>query len=944
MMHGLTPRAGVLTRFGFIFAGLFVSALAATSSGAQIPDLETLRQLMEQGEELQGQLTARSPLDKARERTREDARDDVEPEGQAEEPLSPLERDYNERLGRDVDLALEDLIAQTVERRVEETLEIERQQLRAAQAGQGVPTVLPQERDQEPFEPPEPFLRQFGYDMFDRPMGVVETVTGRLPDDYVLGVGDELVVSFVGPSNRTVTTRVDREGQVVLPDLAPIQAAGRPFGEFRAALERRVGETLLGTEAFVSVAALRQISASVVGEVAAPGLYQVTSLTDLVELLSLAGGVKRTGSLRRVAIVSGGSRRIVDFYDMLRGAGTMDLRVRDGDRIVVPLIGATAAVEGLVVRPAIYELPPQGVVDVSDILSLAGGPLRPRGVAIQRNRVEESGRQRITKVDRADEVSSGDLYEVFPERNLKVGSVSMAGHVRREETLSLDTAPTVSALIKGGDALEQGPYLPFAVLETTDAETLQRIFRPIDLGRVLSGVIDVPLKDQDLLLVFGPEEIDFLSSPVVRGAILAPENVADETCLSLKVLAQRARQSDTERFAAALRSVFVTRGDGREESQLATASEQAADEVISLADLRRQATADIRCSAFFDARPEMLALALEYSLVATGAVRRPGLYPIAGDATMRDLVAAAGGLSLSADASRVEISSFRRGAAAAEPGSRRYVDLRAKRLVQIPIEPGSAVRFASTSATLEAGTVLLSGEFLRPGVYTIRRGETLLDVIERGGGITDQAYPYGAVFTRERVKQEQQESFRRTARELNNALALAVLKEDVGGDALGAARSLVQSFATIEAAGRVVVEADPAVLELNPELDTVLEAGDAIFMPKRPNFVLAAGDVLNPSALQFRPGKSVDDYLDEAGGLQVSADDDRVFVVFPNGVAAPVKMSFWTSDDMLIPPGSTIIVPKDVDPFAALDIIADVTQILSQVAISAASLAVVIDR
>jgi len=105
--------------------------------------------------------------------------------------------------------------------------------------------------------------------------------------------------------------------------------------------------------------------------------------------------------------------------------------------------------------------------------------------------------------------------------------------------------------------------------------------------------------------------------------------------------------------------------------------------------------------------------------------------------------------------------------------------------------------------------------------------------------------------------------------------------------------------------------------------------------------VLATGDVLNPGALQFVRGKKLSQYLAETGGIQVSADEKRLFVVYPNGVAKPVARRFWRTSNEILPPGSTIVVPKDTDPLAALELTREITSIFSQLSLSAASLAVI---
>ena len=143
------------------------------------------------------------------------------------------------------------------------------------------------------------------------------------------------------------------------------------------------------------------------------------------------------------------------------------------------------------------------------------------------------------------------------------------------------------------------------------------------------------------------------------------------------------------------------------------------------------------------------------------------------------------------------------------------------------------------------------------------------------------------------------------------------------------------------AIGRVVIEADPTALQVRPELDVVLEPGDVLYMPKRPSSVLVTGDVLNPGAQQYVPGTSVDAYLRQAGGLQRSADRGRIFVLYPNGVAQPVSTSVWTyGSSVQVPPGSAVVAPKDPAPFG-LAAVRDLTTLIGQAALTAASIAVI---
>ena len=149
-------------------------------------------------------------------------------------------------------------------------------------------------------------ILQFGYDVFGRGNPVIVRQSGALQDNYVLGEGDEIVASLHGQEAANYRTRVDRDGRVVLPGLPPIAATGRSFGAFRADLEAAVSHAFVGTQVFVSVGSVRQISVRVVGEVNNPGVYSLTGLSTALDALNLAGGIHKSGSLRNIQIVRGG--------------------------------------------------------------------------------------------------------------------------------------------------------------------------------------------------------------------------------------------------------------------------------------------------------------------------------------------------------------------------------------------------------------------------------------------------------------------------------------------------------------------------------------------------------------------------------------------------------------------------------------------------------------
>ncbi|MGI4880248.1 MAG: SLBB domain-containing protein, partial [Janthinobacterium lividum] len=341
-----------------------------------------------------------------------------------------------------------------------------------------------------------------------------------------------------------------------------------------------------------------------------------------------------------------------------------------------------------------------------------------------------------------------------------------------------------------------------------------------------------------------------------------------------------------------------------------------------------------RCPAVFEEEPDLLPVLIENAVGVGGAIRNPGAYPVAGSISARDIAAIAQGLVPNVDNLTLDVTSG--------TGERRIPVTDAAVLTSVSIRSGDDLRFNGAQPQFESGGVLLTGEFGRPGLYTIRKGERLSELIARAGGIGSLGYPYGTIFTRRSVKEAQQEGIRRTGRELTNAfLAVSARKSGTGStDSTASAARLIEQLSSVEAPGRVVIEADPRALALRPDLDTVLESGDTVYMPKRPNFVLALGDVSNPGALQFVAGKSAREYLSETGGTAKTADKRRMFLVLPNGTAQPLRNVTKRSENIIVPPGSTIIVPKDIDPLYTLDLVRDVSGIVGTLITSIATIAI----
>ena len=348
--------------------------------------------------------------------------------------------------------------------------------------------------------------------------------------------------------------------------------------------------------------------------------------------------------------------------------------------------------------------------------------------------------------------------------------------------------------------------------------------------------------------------------------------------------------------------------------------------------------------------PEILVrMAGDHLVWVLDQVQDPGAYLAAGGTTLEDIIQIAGGALDRADLSFVEVTStnFEQLAGSSRtvrtgykgtPDDFRKVSLRAL----------DVVRLRPVFSDRDQGQVSVAGQVRFPGTFDITRAERLSSLLDRAGGLTDEAYPYGAIFTRRRAAVAEREANLRAARELESRastpspLTLSPSADQGIAQATQFASTLAQQLRSAPVLGRIAVTADPAILRVRPELDVLLEPGDSLYIPKRPSIVTVSGEVLNNGTFQYESGLTVRDYLERAGGTTQGADEGRTFIVLPDGTARTVAenwLSFNTA--AVIPPGSTIIVPRDLQPFSLGPFVANITQIVSQLAITAASLVVI---
>ncbi len=331
-----------------------------------------------------------------------------------------------------------------------------------------------------------------------------------------------------------------------------------------------------------------------------------------------------------------------------------------------------------------------------------------------------------------------------------------------------------------------------------------------------------------------------------------------------------------------------------------------------------------------------------------GSVNKQSIVELKPGETVDDVLAMAGGFSAVADRSRVSIEQL------SDRNDRRVRELQLPAQQKTVASNGDVIRaFSSVNAALPLGKqfkrVTVEGEVSRPGEYVLPPTSTLQDAIAAAGGLTTQAYVYGTDFSRESVRQSQQENYDRALRDLEteftkySSTQRASTADEAAGNAQRAAGTerLVARLRAVRPTGRVVLQLEPDA-RLLPTL--TVEDGDRLLVPARPSTVGVFGSVFNAGSFLLQNSATVDDVMKLAGGPTRGADARGAFVIRANGtvVSARQQSSGWLGGTSLasLPalPGDTVFVPEEMNKSTFIQDAKDWTQILANFGLGAAAL------
>jgi protein involved in polysaccharide export with SLBB domain len=378
-------------------------------------------------------------------------------------------------------------------------------------------------------------LRRFGSDAFTLGTGNVNQLPIDTPagPDYVLGPGDELIVNMWGGQSNRLDRIIDRQGQIALPEAGTVTLDGLTITQAQSAIQKSLSTQFQGEHVEISLGRLRTVRVYVVGDVQRPGAYDVSSLSTPLSALYAAGGPTSLGSLRIMRQYRGTQLvREFDLYDfLLHGVRSNADRLLPGDTILVPPVGSQVTVEGMVHRPAIYEL--NGEQNLSQVLDLAGGVLVSASLKqINVERIDAHQSRTMFSLQLPDDadalkqkladfrVQAGDDVVISQILPYNQQAVYLEGHIFRPGKYPYHEGMTVNDLLKSYQDImpEPADHAELIRLQAPDyrPETIS-----FNLPDVMIGNDSIKLQPFDLIRVYSRYEID---SPMVsiEGDVLRP--------------------------------------------------------------------------------------------------------------------------------------------------------------------------------------------------------------------------------------------------------------------------------------------------------------------------------------------------------------------------------------------------------------------------------------
>ena len=698
------------------------------------------------------------------------------------------------------------------------------------------------------------YIQQVGYDVFNS--SAITGGTGKYDNSYKLSIGEKVTIYFYGASldvmaisgsnvvNAVTKGEVDSKGCIYVQGVGLVNAENRTVQEVENSINAMASRKYKDLKAKVSVASSQDFSVFVYGNVNKPGKVSIGNNSSIMDALSAAGGVKKTGTLRNIKYTSNKKTQTVDLYKAIFQGNDSNIILRPNDKIFVDKIGKVVAFKNGVNVPGIYEV--KGEENLQQIATQYAGGLSPlaQSTTITLTRLDSSSNQRSAvdvawKMAKSTVVQNGDTVEFRKLFNSAENTVTIQGNIKHPATYAYKKGMRLSDILKSEDELLEETFINQAVIRRISGLDNQIETIPVFLKEFFAGMNDPYLQPRDIVTIYKSTNSSFVD---VYGCINKPKHmtyhpgmVLNDVIMDVKFLQSAVTENDKEVPVAQKTAVQ----DGNKPLETKTnnsntliSAENVAVEITDkngetnlyyLYDIMinsekiKSITINPEDKIFFRTLRDNEVLKV---VKISGYVNNPGTYRFVEGKTLKDIIETAGGLSPNADLRGIVY---------------KRASLRAKQMSLASKNNKNDIR-------------LLKGRLAGGYKESAADKQVKLEMIEN-------------------IEEIGQASLQ----DYNGQIALSITSNDLD--------------------------------KLSDEDNLVVQDGDDIHIPRMSTYVSVIGEVYNEQSFVYKKGAKAKYYIKKVGGYTPNANKFRAYKVGVNGKAVKLhtRTAIEAGDTIVVP-------------------------------------------
>ena len=565
-------------------------------------------------------------------------------------------------------------------------------------------------------------------------LSLYEVSKDYIPNDsYILGPGDVVTVSIFGKSQADLQFTIKSDGFIEPANLPKIYLKGISLGQAREVVRRRLQNFYQFEKGqfALTLTTSRTLTIQITGAVAQPGSYTLSAYNTAFNALIAAGGPNKLGTIRNIQVINGGRTKTLDVYEYLFNPSKQkDYYLQNNDIIYVPFIGDLIEIEGSVKQVGVYEMKTKETF--TDLLKYSGGYLNDAlegEIQLVRKNVDGS----FVKEYTGDALSSltfedGDKVIVATQTSYRKDYVEVGGLVDYPGVYGIKDYPTLKTLLeKVGLRDETRLDVGYLTRLRSDGTTQLESF---SLTAVLAGENDLTLQAEDVIKILDSRNYVDRSTVSVAGEVRNPGSYTIDENLSIPALIDL---SDGLTQEAKKDAAYIFRTYPNGETEVIAVSLDDAE--FSFQDKDQLRILSER--TFYDGAV----------ISISGEVKIPLEIPFDQDITLSEVVELAGGLTFAGDSSQLVV--YRMAFEGLNIGELQEIPLNLSRDGDFIFSPFDALVVRRKFGFEFQEFVSIKGEVAYPGRYALREGETVKDLIRKAGGLTSEAFPQAATFSRQ---------------------------------------------------------------------------------------------------------------------------------------------------------------------------------------------------